>query len=278
MTETSINLGCAKINIKRDKYQYAPPDIVNPQIFNPIPANAEVYKISPSTTFFFKKTSCKNINFGWHKRTKIQNKENNMYKHLPSKKFFQSTSFQSTSNEFEYLYNHPLYKQYLSRTWGTPDLCFRNAIPGHRWSSYVVYYRDTNSASFIEHLTWPEIFKKYVLSKEVRKFSDKENKAAPQDLDFWRQTDTIKRSEKRLAQLFKNRETQEKKDAEKIWNKISSFFKTSNRPKAKPKANEIIMQPSAPAYPQPSYNADYGQATTVTNINNININIVCNLL
>jgi hypothetical protein len=64
MAETNINLGCAKINIKRDTHYYAPMDVINPQILNPIPEGAKTYKLTPSATLFFKHRCCSNLNFG----------------------------------------------------------------------------------------------------------------------------------------------------------------------------------------------------------------------
>ena len=81
MTETNINLGCTKINITRDKHHYAPMDVINPRVLNPIPLDAKTYKLTPTTTLFFKKVRCAEFNFGWQK-IKIQKKGKDMYEHF----------------------------------------------------------------------------------------------------------------------------------------------------------------------------------------------------
>lgn len=67
-SEVTINLGCAKINIKRSKNSYCvPPDVINPKILNPLQyvhKDTKTYKLSPSVTLFFKKTGCFKYSLG----------------------------------------------------------------------------------------------------------------------------------------------------------------------------------------------------------------------
>jgi len=82
MTETNINLLFAKINIKREKDYYAPMDVINPRLLNSIPRDAKTYKLTPTTTLFFRMPRCSSLNFGW-REIKIKSKkpkEKNMYK------------------------------------------------------------------------------------------------------------------------------------------------------------------------------------------------------
>jgi hypothetical protein len=221
MAETNINLGCAKINIKRDTHYYAPLEVINPRLLNPIPEDAKTYKLTPSTTLFFKHRCCQNLNFGWQ-QIKIKTKEKkNMYnqKARNNLNFWQKSAVLLTEANYDigqFFKDdvNPRYRHYRPRV----------STPGDKLTSFFL--------------------KQNKMDKEDRNTFAMNLQNAYDEVLIFLRNDGSKEAKKRADKLRASRR------------KSRSFFQKKNK-KNRSQAPAPIV-PSAPPHRQPAYNPDAG--------------------
>jgi len=263
MTETNINLGCVKINIKRDTHHYAPLDVINPRVLNPIPPDAKTYKLSPSTIFFFKHR-CLKFNFGWQKIKKP--KEKNMYK--------KNVNF--SEREYAAVRRVTSYKIKGEKRLALLDenRTARKAMP--LWQKAAVFLVEAHydiSRFFEDHKEY-NYWNKWQYNQgdpkdKLTSFFLKQNKEDKKtQLTSYLRTAGIELPEPRpYVQCKDNR----------LASKLASFFQQNKKSDNLPIPTVVhpLVQPSAPVLPEPARNPEY-QAGTI--INNYNFNITCGIL
>lgn len=276
MAETTINLGCAKINIKRDTHYYAPWDVINPRILNPIPQDAKTYKLTPTTTLFFKYRRS-NLNFGLrHIKTKTKGK-NMSYNYMSkgdSKNISKSTPKNVNFSDRE-----------------------RAAVACTLHKSFYAIKKETRLALLHENRTARKAMSFWQKVRVILVEAD-------HDISFFFENDrrrewcgfnsysTLTPGDKLTASFLKQNEKNKtnktkrsnaKKSNEKMIcikessfrSKLASFFQPKNsKQNALTIAHTQVVLPSAPPAQQPSSNPEYQAGTT---INNYNIT-VCSIL